>query len=114
MIAIIVSLTITLGIYHDLTTGTLAQEPHTEETSVANEERNEELNDSPALREGLSYQEVIIQPGQTVLSVVEHLHSSQIEASIDTIIEDFRTLNNGLEPNEIQIGQTYLFPQYEE
>ena len=58
----------------------------------------------------LSYQEVIVEPGYTVLSIVEHLHTGPISASIQEVIFDFQELNPGVSAEKIQIGQTYLFP----
>jgi len=54
---------------------------------------------------------VTIKPGDTVLSVHEQINP-KAKISIQKVIEDFRKLNKGTNPNHIQMGQSYRFPTY--
>lgn len=89
-----------LGIYFDLSTGTLPGQ------QVKSTKREETVD--------LPYEEVTVQAGYTVLSIVEHLHKQQLPTSIEQIIDDFKTLNPNIHPDDIQIGKTYRFPLYGE
>ncbi|UOE95708.1 hypothetical protein [Alkalihalobacillus sp. LMS39] len=90
--------------YYDLSTGTLP-----EASATPSEQANP--SQSPTT---IPAQEVVVDSGYTVLSIVEHLHEGPIRASIQEIIYDFKQLNDGIEPEDIQVGQTYLFPLYQE
>lgn len=107
----IVLIIVILGIHHDLTGGTFAEEKEssTPPTPLAVHVEEDQGEDEPSL----PYQEVIIEPGQTVLSVVEHLHGRQVDRPIESIIADFRELNEQMEPNALQVGQRYRFPLYD-
>ncbi|MGE7764504.1 hypothetical protein [Peribacillus sp. NPDC096540] len=93
-------------IYFDLTTGTLpASHPSTSsvEPSVP--------ASKPASVPTVAYKEITTKPGDTLLSIVE----KEIGASnqpIETIISDFQGLNEGLKPEQMQIGKTYKIPVY--
>lgn len=113
---IVIILIILYSTYYDLTIGTLPNHL----TQAANQPTNEQATTSLP-EDGAStlpteqlepYQEVIVEPGHTVLTIVEHLHEGPIPASIQEIVYDFKQLNNGLEPEDMQIGETYLFPLY--
>lgn len=54
---------------------------------------------------------VVIKPGDTVLSIEEKLNPKQT-LSIATVLADFKSLNPSVDPNHIQIGQTYQFKLY--
>lgn len=58
------------------------------------------------------YMTVKIKPGDTVLSIVEHYQENDIPVPIGEVVEDFKKLNNGLLPEEIEIGKHYKFPVY--
>ncbi|MGO4887187.1 hypothetical protein ACJ2A9_05490 [Anaerobacillus sp. MEB173] len=90
--------------YYDLTIGTL---PTKATTAMAVKLVEEEINSKEE-----SYKEVKIKPGDTVLSIVEHIHDGPIKASINQIIYDFQLLNPDTNPEEISIGKTYKFPIY--
>ncbi|SDC32400.1 hypothetical protein [Shouchella lonarensis] len=91
----IVSLLIVLGVRHDLSNGSVQiQEKDSLPTVTA------------------PYQEVIIQPGQTILSVVERLHDQPVSVPIEKIVDDFHQLNGMKQTETLQIGQTYRFPLY--
>ncbi|MDQ0205574.1 hypothetical protein [Alkalicoccobacillus murimartini] len=101
------------GIVADLKSGSLPDQSAIKPTQL-----NQSANQRQPIKEDqmmstMSSQEVIVEPGHTVLSVVEHLHQGPVTASIQQIIDDFKALNHALEPDAIQIGKTYLFPIYE-
>lgn len=58
------------------------------------------------------YIKVKVKAGDTVLSIVEQLTSKAIPVPIDKVITDFKALNKGLSPENIQIGKEYKFPVY--
>ncbi|MFZ7945415.1 hypothetical protein [Neobacillus sp. 19] len=92
-------------IYFDLTVGTL---PASNTKQVdAKIESIEKLSktDIPSFA-------AEVKPGETVISIVEHELNKPIPVSITDLIEDFSELNPGQSPEKIQIGATYLFPDY--
>ncbi len=58
-----------------------------------------------------STKKIVVQPGDTVLSIEERLNPNQT-VSIAQVITDFKTLNQSINPNHIQIGHTYTFKLY--
>jgi hypothetical protein len=52
-----------------------------------------------------------MQPGDTLLSIVEK-EKGKSNHPIETIISDFQSLNEGLKPENMQIGKTYKIPVY--
>lgn len=108
IVYLIIGVIVILGIYHDLSGETLSDESTVPTRSMTNTSMPKEIQQP----ESPMYQEVIIEPGQTVLSIVEHLHEGQIDESIDTIISDFTKLNEEINPNALQVGQMYRFPLY--
>ncbi|MBT2698044.1 hypothetical protein J7E79_11525 [Bacillus sp. ISL-40] len=94
-------------IYIDLTVGTLPSS-FTQQVDAKIETQNTELKtetDIPSF-------EAQVEPGETVLSIVEHQLDKSLPVSISDLIEDFRKLNPGETPEKIQIGSTYHFPDY--
>lgn len=89
------------SIYHDIQHGTLPAAV----SAVQVEETEPPAADK-------SYFEKKIQPGETVLSVMEKRFDGPVPVPITTIVNDFRELNNGLDPKEIQLGKSYKFPEY--
>jgi hypothetical protein len=90
--------------YYDLRVGTLPYMSEATPASVQSEAQEEE---------SAHVKKVKIAAGQTVLSVVEHLNQS-VEVSIEKIVADFKRLNPGVNPNDIQTGKVYAFPIYSE
>lgn len=91
-------------IYYDLSKGTLSLV-----------QASNEVNKKAVVSEGdqeLAYFEKKVDSGDTLLSVVEESLKSSIPVSIEMVIEDFKELNNGLTPQEIQYGEIYKFPDY--
>lgn len=58
-----------------------------------------------------NYYNIKVEPGDTVLSVVEKKEGT-LPVPIDQIIEDFTLLNDGINPEEIKIGRSYRFKNY--
>ena len=96
-------LTATIGysIYHDINHGTL--EVHSTNNTLLSEDA--ELETSPFIA-------LAVQPGDTVLSVVEQLQQAPLSTSISQVTNDFMMLNKGTRPEDIQVGKTYKFPVY--
>ncbi|KGM45305.1 LysM peptidoglycan-binding domain-containing protein [Neobacillus niacini] len=91
-------------IYIDLTAGTLPkQETQKPEQTVVTMTNVKEAEDSF---------EAEVEPGETLISIVENHIKKPLPVSIDKLIEDFQSLNPGLSPEKIQIGSTYEFPDY--
>lgn len=59
----------------------------------------------------MAYKEILIQPGDTLLSIIEKDKEASNQ-SIEEIISDFQSLNEGLQPENMQIGKTYKIPIY--
>lgn len=57
------------------------------------------------------FKTVSIKPGDTVLSIYEKLNPAS-SISIQKVMTDFQRLNQGVDPNHIQIGKNYRFPLY--
>lgn len=82
------------SIYFDINVGTLPA------YSLENMDKKDE-----------NYYNIKVEPGDTVLSLVEKKEGT-LPVPIDQIIEDFTLLNDGINPEEIKIGQTYRFKNY--
>ncbi|KKB33237.1 hypothetical protein [Bacillus thermotolerans] len=96
-------LIIAAGLWHDLTNGSLPHAAGNEGTKIENE--------SPPVH-SLPYKKVKVGKGDTVLSILTTLHDGKLPADIETAIADFQELNDGMAPDSIQVGTTYLFPLY--
>ncbi|NEU30721.1 hypothetical protein GN156_07990 [bacterium LRH843] len=102
------------SIYYDLTIGTLpdiqASFDKTEQQTVLS------IDETPTnanMTSTIPSQAIIVEPGYTVLSIVERLHEGPIPASIQEIVYDFKQLNGGTEPEKMIVGNSYLFPLYQ-
>ncbi|PLS15218.1 hypothetical protein CVD28_23095 [Bacillus sp. M6-12] len=94
-------------IYIDITKGTL---PGAATETAAIEAVNTKTSKA-GQHEEISYKEVKVQPGDTLLSLVEKdKNGSSID--IQTIIKDFQSLNGGLKPEDMKSGSTYKVPSY--
>lgn len=91
-------------IYIDLTAGTLPKDetnkPEQTVVTMANPENT------------MDAFEAEVEPGETLISIVENHIKKPLPVSIDELIEDFQSLNDGQAPEKIQIGSTYQFPDY--
>lgn len=84
------------AIYFDFTIGTL---PKAEEKEV------------DAMDSDLKYAYVTVEPGDTVLSLIEEVAGFPSGVPIEKMINDFVDLN-GILPEQIQPGVTYKIPVY--
>ncbi|WP_445490395.1 hypothetical protein [Niallia sp. 03133] len=100
VITLLVFITIYV-IYFDLNHGTLSstQEPAIEVHATP-------TNSIPSFQQK-------VKTGDTVLLIVEDELHKNLPVSIDQLIKDFKKLNNKLSPEDIQVGKTYYFPDYE-
>lgn len=108
IVGLVVLMLICYVIYYDLSYGTL---PIAVETT-ANVQPDVQLETEamPTIR----FFEKKVENGDTVLSIIERQLNGPLPVSIEAVITDFQMLNNGLEPQKIQYGQVYKFPNYEE
>ncbi|MBP3039647.1 hypothetical protein J9303_09120 [Bacillaceae bacterium Marseille-Q3522] len=101
LVGLILTMLISLAIIYDLRTGTLPrEEPESIEAA------------SPAAVEDIAFFEKEITAGDTLISIVEEQLQSAIPVTIPEVISDFQQLNNGLPPEDMQMGETYKFPDY--
>ncbi|MFD1363039.1 hypothetical protein [Lentibacillus salinarum] len=96
-----------ISVHKDLTVGT----PLNNDTDGQNEQ-NLKMS---AEQETITIIKVQVQQGDTVLSIVEAInqqrnHVNQLD--ISQVLSDFRTLNPGVEPLNIETGNYYYFPAY--
>ncbi len=89
------------AIYYDLNKGTLPE-------SVTSAQVQHTSSQTPAL----PYQEVVVQPGDTVISLYEQYSSSNRSISINELTKDFISLNNGASPYSLQPGKKIRIPLY--
>ncbi|RSL34511.1 hypothetical protein D7Z54_05000 [Salibacterium salarium] len=99
MLFLLLFILVCTSIYYDITEGTLP-------TSSPPSATSDSLDDQTIIK-------VTIEPGQTVLSIVEKLHDGPIPVSIERVTKDFQQLNNDMEPNQIEVDKSYNFPVYE-
>lgn len=92
-------------IYFDLTTGTL---PTSQLTSTPVQPS---LPVDKPVDPSMAYKEILIEPGDTLLSIMENDKEASNQP-IEDIISDFQSLNEGLQPENMQIGKTYKIPIY--
>jgi hypothetical protein len=92
-------------IYFDLTVGTLPSSRSQQAVALV------ETSTLPTNTVIPSF-EATVQPGETVISIVEHHLNKSLPLSITDLIDDFRKLNPDQTPETIQIGSTYHFPDY--
>ncbi len=109
------------SIFYDLSEGTaskLAVTTTKEDVPAATTPTSEEDENSSSNEDNTSetdnqrYETVpyVVKAGDTVLSIAENLNERAVP--INTLLEDFVTLNPGVDPHEIHIDKTYYFPVY--
>ena len=91
-------------IYIDLTVGTLPASLTQQVDAKIETKIKQKVN--------IASFEAKVEPGETVISIVEHQINKPLPVPINDLIEDFRKLNPGETPEKIQIGSTYHFPDY--
>ncbi|BDG46503.1 MULTISPECIES: LysM domain-containing protein [Parageobacillus] len=92
-------------IYHDVTTGTLSISMKT----AAGPERAADGKKHVSI----PYQTVTVNPGDTLLSIMERQQNGPLPVSIDKVIADFEALNPGEKAQTLQIGKKYKIPVYQ-
>jgi hypothetical protein len=97
-----ITVLILYSIFYDLSSGTLPTKKQ-EELAVPVSNTTSES----------TYFEVVVKPGDTVLSIFERNQKEPIPVSITNLISDFQKLNKGKRPEDIQIGKKYRFPNYD-
>jgi hypothetical protein len=107
LVGILLSILVIYVIYYDLTVGTLPTSP-----AQKVDAKVEQVNPSSSLNSTIPSFDAKVKPGDTVMSIVEHKINKALPVSIQDLIEDFQTLNEGKSPEKIQIGSTYHFPDY--
>ncbi|MBS4173550.1 LysM domain-containing protein [Bacillus sp. FJAT-49736] len=101
-LAFVAAIIILYSVYYDIKVGTIPSVSH------ASEIKSNSVHTSDIIPNQIHK----VNPGDTVLSIVEHLQNGHFTVSMEKIISDFQKLNNGIKPEEIQIGQEYKFPIY--
>lgn len=98
---LVVVIIVILAVRYDLTKGTIGniEQTSTEETVTT---------EVP-----LPYFEHTVEPGDTLISIIERQTGRSLPVAIEQVIKDFQQFNHGLPPNKIQIGEQYKFPLYE-
>lgn len=104
----ILAVLVVYSIYYDLQFGTIPN--MTKAATVGTHLKPNKKTGHPEKKQ-IPYKKTKVQPGATVLTVVEHLNGNT-SVSIQKIIRDFEKLNPGVDANKIKIGHTYLFPVY--
>ncbi|QTM99844.1 hypothetical protein ERJ70_11390 [Sediminibacillus dalangtanensis] len=103
-----------VSIFKDLTVGTLNGAQQRTEEQPANPSNSHKPSQKAPQQDQIAYQviEVEVRPGDTVLSIIEEINRAEAVLAIDSIVTDFQKLNPGTDPQQIQPGETYLFPLY--
>ncbi|WP_346199837.1 hypothetical protein NSQ96_11490 [Caldifermentibacillus hisashii] len=95
IVAIII---VVYAIYFDITAGTLP-----------GAEKKESVQETAL---SLQYVELEVKPGDTLLSLIESQGGYPDDISIEEMIKDFSALNEGIKPDDMQFGETYKIPLY--
>jgi hypothetical protein len=103
LLILLASFLIIYSIYFDISVGTLPQTDTKKVEAVAKPK-------SP--KTSIPYFEVKVEPGDTLMTVVEHRIKRQLPVSITRLIHDFEALNPEQTAEKIQIGKSYRFPDY--
>lgn len=98
----LVTVLVVYAVYFDLSKGTLKF------VSIG----NEEIFKEQIAEKEMDFFEKRVQSGETLLSIVESRLDGPLPVSVETVIKDFRKLNNGLHPQNMQVGKFYKFPVY--
>ncbi|WP_141431557.1 hypothetical protein [Bacillus sp. 03113] len=93
-------LVVLYAIYFDLKSGTL---PAANDKAI--EVSTQEVEQIPFFQKK-------VEPGETVLTIVEENIRKPLPVSISRVINDFKSLNQGTNPEEIKSSEIYKFPKY--
>jgi hypothetical protein len=94
-------------VQYDIKYGTL---PHDKAIPVST--KPEKASSEKSSKPDILYLTVKVKAGDTVLSIVEQLAQNYVPVPIQQVVKDFKTLNKGISPEDIQIGRSYKFPLY--
>jgi DeoR/GlpR family transcriptional regulator of sugar metabolism len=100
-------------IFYDIKIGTLQQPTQIapvsseQQTHTSTKKKNEQHVTIP-------YKEIEIKSGDTLLTIIEQLHTNQKTPPIKQITNDFKLLNHSTSPTKLIIGKTYKFPIYKQ
>ncbi|MED3562215.1 hypothetical protein [Bacillus xiapuensis] len=103
LLGLVLTALIIYVIYIDLTVGTLPSD--SVQTVEAKGETSSAKSTIPSFR-------TTVEPGETVISIVEHQLKKPLPVSINELVRDFKLLNSGFSPEKIQVGTAYQFPDY--
>jgi len=95
-------------IYVDLTAGSLSNSAN----SIKAEETMETIAKTTITTTTIPAFNAEVEPGETLISIVENYLDKPIPVSIDQLISDFKSLNPKQAPEKLQIGKVYQFPDY--
>lgn len=81
------------------------------DTEIENQERKQETVETEQMN--FQVKQVKVKRGDTVISVMEQIHTENIEGlTFDRILEDFKTLNPNTDPYNLKSDRFYYFPFY--
>ncbi|KRG15577.1 hypothetical protein ACA30_05645 [Virgibacillus soli] len=103
IIVLVASLVVLYSVYHDLTVGVLP--------AISANSTVQQSSSLPVTEKNNLFTEKI-KPGDTVLSILEARQQGALPVAIEQVVKDFERLNNGVKPEQIQIGESYNFPIY--
>ncbi|MBS4217140.1 hypothetical protein KHA96_02295 [Bacillus sp. FJAT-49711] len=104
--ALIATIILIYSVYFDLTTGVIPR------SSAESSAQMVDVQTIPVQHD--PFIEIEIKPGDTVISIIEKLLQGPLPVPISQVVSDFEELNNGTKPEQIQIGEKYKFPVYNE
>ncbi|MBM7633726.1 hypothetical protein [Geomicrobium sediminis] len=111
-------LLVAVAVYYDLSRGSLPvegsfinEEPATAD-SVEQDEADHVEEIAPLPDRIVDTVAIEVESGQTLLTILEQLHEEAIVISIEDIKQDFETLNDGTEYEQLKAGEIYTFPIY--
>ncbi|MBB5324724.1 putative Zn-dependent protease [Anoxybacillus tepidamans] len=93
-------------VYHDVTKGTLPTFTEKRTVDVRLTKTKTALS--------ISYEVIKVKAGDTLLSMAERKQGGPLPVSIETLINDFESLNPGVKASSLQIGKTYKIPVYQQ
>ncbi|MDP4105187.1 MAG: hypothetical protein Q8935_09545 [Bacillota bacterium] len=103
LLILLVSFLIIYSIYFDISVGTLPR-PDTQKVEAVAKPKSTKAS--------IPYFEVKVEPGDTLMTIVEHQIKKPLPVSITRLIHDFEALNPDQSAEKIQIGKSYRFPDY--
>ncbi|MED1205123.1 LysM peptidoglycan-binding domain-containing protein [Heyndrickxia acidicola] len=110
LIGLIAVLIVLYSVYFDLKFGTI---PNATVASAANKPDVNQTQPKPASQKS-NFKIIEVKPGDTVLSIAAKLEKNNSKIEVAKVIKDFTKLNPGIQPKDIQIGQIYRFPIYQQ